>query len=250
MPTLQPKTILRSEDARQAILRGECGCGCGGKTLMAQRSNCARGLIKGQPNRFILSHQNGTRPIYDSAQPFFIDDEPCKQISLTLGYFAIVDADIYETQWNYKWYASIKETGVYAVRNPLRMNGERGASIYLHRVVMQTPVGQQCDHIHHSTLDNRRSQLRNCIKRNNTANVKMHRDNVSGYKGVTLDQRKGTYFARIMSNGVSLHLGTYNDPIKAARVYDAKAIELHGEFACLNFPQSQTEKDIHAYVAA
>ncbi len=29
----------------------------------------------------------------------------------------------------------------------------------------------------------------------------------------------------------------FDDPADAARAYDRKAIELHGEFACLNFPE-------------
>lgn len=34
-----------------------------------------------------------------------------------------------------------------------------------------------------------------------------------------------------------LHLGLFEDPIDAAVTYDRKAIELFGEFTCLDFPR-------------
>lgn len=37
-----------------------CGCSCGQRTAIATRSDVARGLVKGQPLRFIHGHQSGT----------------------------------------------------------------------------------------------------------------------------------------------------------------------------------------------
>lgn len=43
------------------------------------------------------------------------------------------------------------------------------------------------------------------------------------------------YRARIVENGEKVHLGMYDTPEEAA-----KAFELHGEKAILNFPNSQS----------
>ena len=40
----------------------------------------------------------------------------------------------------------------------------------------------------------------------------------------------------ISFKGVRIWLGSFLDEVEAARAYDAKAVELFGEFARLNFP--------------
>jgi hypothetical protein len=41
--------------------------------------------------------------------------------------------------------------------------------------------------------------------------------------------------------GKKIFIGYFDDETAAARAYDAKAKELYGEFAALNFPVSQTD---------
>lgn len=184
-------------------------------------------------------------PVYIAALPFKIDGEPCRLILLTLGYYAIVDADEYENLWMYNWYATVKDNGVYAVRNKPRRRIDKHVSIYMHRQIMHTPDDEQCDHRFHNTLDCRRSQMRNCPKINNTRNVLMHCDNQSGYKGVVFHKTKKArpYNAKIMVDGESKNLGWFAHAIDAARAYDDEAINVHGEFARLNFPREQGERN-------
>lgn len=57
------------------------------------------------------------------------------------------------------------------------------------------------------------------------------------YIGVEL-RPSGKYTVEIRKNKVRIHLGTFTDPIEAAKAYDAKAKELHGSKAKLNFPDN------------
>ena len=57
----------------------------------------------------------------------------------------------------------------------------------------------------------------------------------SQYKGVAWLKRTGKWQARIMYNGRSIFIGQFDDEKAAARAYDAKAAELFGEYAALNF---------------
>jgi len=48
--------------------------------------------------------------------------------------------------------------------------------------------------------------------------------------------RYGKWEARIKVHRKRYYLGRFDNPIDAAKAYDAAARELHGEFAWLNFP--------------
>jgi len=56
---------------------------------------------------------------------------------------------------------------------------------------------------------------------------------------VSYDKRTGRFCAKIQHNSKKVWLGRFKRAIDAARAYDKKAIELHGEFACLNFPEEE-----------
>ncbi len=56
----------------------------------------------------------------------------------------------------------------------------------------------------------------------------------SRYRGVS--RRYGKWKARIKQNGSDLVIGDFDDELEAAHAYDAKARQLHGDRAMLNFP--------------
>jgi hypothetical protein len=91
------------------------------------------------------------------------------------------------------------------------------------------------DHISGDPLDNRRSNLRRVTDSQNNQNARIHRDNVSGFKGVS-PARGGRWRANICHNRKVRTLGHTATAEEAARLYDAAARELHGEFARVNFP--------------
>jgi hypothetical protein len=111
----------------------------------------------------------------------------------------------------------------------------------MHREVIGAQKGQIVDHINRDGLDNRKSNLRFCNQSQNRANTKP--TSKSGYKGVTKTIRKlvtksyPRWHSVIRHNKIRINLGWFKDPISAAKAYDKKAKELHGEFAVLNFPE-------------
>ena len=109
--------------------------------------------------------------------------------------------------------------------------------IGLHQMIMQTPKGMYTDHIDGNTLNNKRSNLRVCSNADNCRNRGINKNNTHGYKGVTYDGRRphAPWSARVGFNFKRVYAGNYATKEEAARAYDKKALELHGEFARLNF---------------
>ena len=111
-------------------------------------------------------------------------------------------------------------------------------TIRMHRLITKCPKGLQVDHINHNGLDNRRKNLRICNNVQNQWNRRKGNNNNSGFKGVSIESRRKTkkYRVQIGYMGKTRHLGYFESPVEAAKIYDAKAKELFGEFANLNFP--------------
>jgi hypothetical protein len=161
---------------------------------------------------------------------------PFRKIPLTQGKFAIVDQPDYELLSQYNWILEKDEIRFYAKRRRLASDlGRTGSRIKMHRQIMDFPAGLLVDHINHNGLDNRRANLRLVTAAQNVWNTKKQRRLcASRYKGVTL--HKGQWRAVIYRRKKQIHLGYFSDEQAAARAYDAKAKELFGEYACLNFP--------------
>jgi hypothetical protein len=162
------------------------------------------------------------------------------EITLTQGKVAIIDNGDLPLVSQYKWHAQKSRDGrVYAKTTlPRAHREERAKRLSMHRLIMGAPEGVLVDHRNGDTLDNRRSNLRLATNKQNNRNIRPHSDSDSPYKGVTYVKRSACWISKIGDGGKIYHLGYYDDPIEAARAYDQKARELFGEFANLNFPES------------
>lgn len=117
--------------------------------------------------------------------------------------------------------------------------------LYLHRLVAEVFLNggktltaqQHVDHVepaNGSHIQDRLCNLRICCVQENMANQKLSSRNTSGYKGVCWYGRRGKWNARIKHFGINHNLGYFTTPEEAARVYDAVAVQLFGEFALTN----------------
>ena len=107
--------------------------------------------------------------------------------------------------------------------------------LYAHRLAWYITYGylpKELDHINRNKSDNRICNLRECNRSQNLAN-KLPYENRK-YKGVYFDKRRGKYQSQIKHNNKQYYLGTFKTSEAAARAYNAKALELYGEFALLN----------------
>jgi len=141
-----------------------------------------------------------------------------KQIKLLNGMFAKVDDEDYDELTRHKWSAVHKKSSenFYARRTKM-VNGKR-VHIWMHREIMSTPIDMVCDHIHHDTLDNQKSELRNCTLSQNVRNKKKPIKNNSGVEGVYLNKNTKRYQVRI-------NVGSYataEEAFEARRIAEIK----------------------------
>lgn len=159
-----------------------------------------------------------------------------KTIPLSRGLFAMVDDADFDAVCGYKWHA-LSCNGLFYAARSVKI-GDVRRTILMHRMLMAAPVGANVDHENGNTLDNQRmSNLRLCPQSKNIGNAKLRKNNTSGFKGVVrcppLANGK-MWRAEIMIDRKHVALGWHPTPQDAARAYDAKALELFGEFARTN----------------
>jgi hypothetical protein len=165
--------------------------------------------------------------------------EAFRIIPLTRGLRAIVSPEDYDRLSVYKWHSARHGRTIYAQTGTgSAKSGKRKKHlIMMHRMVMGVDDDRIVDHQNHNGLDERRRNLRvaswteNCWNKRKTS-IRSS----SQYKGVMRDKRRSKWQAMIGYNRKKIFIGYFDDEEAAARAYDAKAKELHGQYAALNFP--------------
>ncbi len=128
-----------------------------------------------------------------------------KEIILTRGYKAIVDDEDYDflNQWN--WHISKNHNNAYyAVRwvksgqkqYKIRMHNE----IVINKMNLEIPPKHIVDHIDRKGLHNWHDNLRVVTRSIQNLNKNIRKDNISGVRGVSIDNRCGKYTAYFSIN--------------------------------------------------
>jgi hypothetical protein len=157
-------------------------------------------------------------------------------IPLTQGKVAVIDAEDWPELAQHKWHAKLCSGKWYAATR----KGPRGACrvIYMHRLLLAAPDGQQVDHKDGDGLNNTRSNIRLATIQQNHWNVPQRKGGSSRFIGVYRDRSRNKWMARIRINYRAVNLGRFDDELAAARAYD-EAARQRGEFAVLNFPDCE-----------
>jgi len=114
-----------------------------------------------------------------------------------------------------------------------------GKTRYLfgHRIAWMLYYGEWPDgEIDHKDGDGNNNRIAN-LRRADSQKNKFNRATKLGatpLKGVHLDKRRGVYRSSIMVDRKPIYLGTFEDPILAARAYDRAANHYFGEYARTN----------------
>jgi hypothetical protein len=149
-------------------------------------------------------------------------------ITATGGQIVVVDDDVAQ------FFASTgKRIYVCSHGYPAMRIGKR--QVYLHRHVMNEPVGLECDHINRNLLDCRRDNLRIVDHRRNAWNAgKFKRACSSKFKGVWWSESNRGWCAGFRHNGKAVHIGTFASEREAAEAYNRKIVEERGAHAVVN----------------
>ena len=113
--------------------------------------------------------------------------------------------------------------------------GINGKLYMLHRLAFYyvtsiDPAKNEVDHINGNSLDNKFKNLRLANRANNTKNCRKHKDNTSGFKGVSWDKKLKKWRAQIKVNNKQINLGSYTNKFYAAVVYTRAAKHYFGEW--------------------
>lgn len=146
------------------------------------------------------------------------------RIKLTQGKYALVDASDYERLNQWKW----QYQHGYAARDKDRKK------IFMHRVINQTPVGKETDHINGDKLDNRKSNLRTVTHSQNNIHKGIRPDNTSGIAGVYWEKQRNKWRVRLSLNKKRIDLGFYPTLSEASLARKQGERKYFGEYAYVN----------------
>lgn len=155
--------------------------------------------------------------------------EASGKIILAGGHVCLVDPDDVLLISGYSWHAAKSHNGLLYARS--------GApeKVMMHVLLMGS---RGVDHKNRNGLDNRRGNLRLATASQNQGNRPKLATSMNRYKGVVRPRNRCTYWQyQICINGKQTKFGRFATEDDAAKAYDAKAKEVFGEFAFLNFPE-------------
>lgn len=156
-----------------------------------------------------------------------------KIFPLNKGRFCLVNKGDFDWLNQWDWYVN---TCGYAVRNVIEIidGVKKSNQQFMHRQIMNNPLGLVVDHIDGMRLNNCRSNLRSATISENARNRGHHRWGTSDFKGVHWHKKQQKWVAAITYDGRQRNIGAFAREEDAATAYNIMAEMHHGEFARMN----------------
>src|ERR1700692_464610 len=135
-----------------------------------------------------------------------------REIPLTKGQVAVVDADLFDWLNQWKWRCQFNEhtQSYYAFRLSSRKLGPR-YRIWMHREILGLSREDKRHGDHREsgmTLLNTRGNLRIATTSQNCMNGRRRKSNTTGYKGTYPASRGSGFIANVQIEGKQVYLGT------------------------------------------
>ncbi len=128
------------------------------------------------------------------------------EIKLTKGQMALVDNDDFNWLNQWKWHC----LNGYAARREYFEGKKKSEYIFMHRLINNTPVGYDTDHIDRNKLNNHRKNLRTVTHQQNTFNPKLSKSSTSSYTGISWDKKNNKWKVHLTINNKYIHLGRFS----------------------------------------
>ena len=132
-----------------------------------------------------------------------------------------------------------QEAGTSSRKDGRRIIQVSGKRFFTHQIVWlmfnDSLPDTTIDHKDRDCNNNRIENLRAATRTEQQVNKRLSSQNTSGFRGVSF--RKEIKAKPWRATVGDIHLGYYATAEEAASVYDEKALEMYGEFACLNFKE-------------
>lgn len=167
--------------------RGEStSCGCY-KIEITKKNNSRYNTYELINNEYYIGYTQSNEKFYFDVEDYDLVKQYCWSIDSKNGYLKTID--------------KINNTG----------------KLYLHRLIMECKKGDGIiiDHINRNKVDCRKVNLRIVSQSQNNMNSCIRSDNISGVKGVSWDNRRNKWHARITVNKQDIHLGYYDEFVDA-----------------------------------
>jgi hypothetical protein len=95
----------------------------------------------------------------------------------------------------------------------------------------EIPGGFDIDHIDGDRLNNRLENLRLCTRSQNLFNMKIRKDNASGVKGLSWNEKSKSWRARISVNKIKIEVGSFPKKESAIIAIKEARAKHHGDFS-------------------
>ena len=142
-------------------------------------------------------------------------------------HLVMVDDEDYDFVSTFTWRVNKTGKRFRAVTNIDRQ------AVTMHRLIFHFPE-YSIDHIDGNPLNNQKTNLRRATHTQNMHNCSGHRDSKTGFKGVSFNNGKNKYEAKIMFMGKTFLLLRSKDIAECVMAYNNAAKKYFGEFAYLN----------------